>query len=220
MSTLRLMFALLALVLAAGCGSSGSTEQAEPTTPSAGAALSDSGGWDSIGAFERTPVDTDAPVQVLDAARRQVTMTSGGEQEAVVGTLRKLRSGLGRDEVSIYALRRSDGLPCIVVWRRSADCAGTTGADAAHPGVLWMLAAGYPAWARTDGVPVPSALVGLVADDVRAVTFVGNGSERPVEIVNNTFYGELEAQGSGSTWDELRIEYASGTTRSIPVPTP
>ena len=218
MSTFRLMFALLALVLATGCGSSGSTEQAEPTT-SAGAGLSDSGGWDSIGAFERTPVDTDAPVQVLDAARRQVTMTSGGEHEAVVGTIRKLRSGLGRDEVSIYALRRSDGLPCMVVWRRSADCAGTV-ADAGHPGVLWMVAAGYPAWAMADGVPVPSALVGLVADEVRAVTFVGNGSERPVEIVNNTFYGELEAPDSGSTWEELRIEYASGMTRSIPVPTP
>jgi hypothetical protein len=67
---------------------------------------------------------------------------------------------------------------------------------------------------------VPSALVGLVADEVRTVTFVGNGSERPVEIVNNTFYGELEAGGSARTWDELRIEYASGMTRSIPVPTP
>jgi hypothetical protein len=216
----RVTVTLLAIALATGCGSGGSTDQADPGRASVDAAPLDRvTGWDSIGAFERTPVETDAPALVLDAAQRQVTMTSGGEHEAVLGTLRKLRSGLGRDEVSIYALRRSDGLPCIVVWRRSADCAGTV-ADAGHPGVLWMLAAGYPAWARADGVPVPSALVGLVLDEVRAVTFVGNGSERPVEIVNNTFYGELEARGSGSTWDELRIEYASGMTRSIPVPTP
>jgi hypothetical protein len=215
---LRTTVALLAIALAAGCGSGGSTEQADPRL--SGPAPADGvvgSGWDSIGAFERTPVETDAPALVLDAARRQADMTSGGE--AVLGTLRKLRSGLGRDELSIYALRRSDGLPCMVVWRRSADCAGTT-TDAAHPSVLWMVAAGYPAWARADGVPVPSALVGLVADEVQAVTFVENGSERPVEIVNNTFFTDLADSDAETRWNELRIEYASGTTRTVRVPTP
>ena len=216
---LRVSVALLAIALATGCASAASTEQASSGTPSVDPAQLDRvGSWDSIGAFDSTPVATDAPAPLLKAASRMLEVTSGEHEEAL-GTLRKLRGGLGLEELSIYALRRADGLPCMIVWRRTANCAETM-TDAAHPGVLWMVAAGYPAWARADGVALPSALVGLVADDVRAVSFVENGSERPVEIVNNTFFTDLDESDAENKWNELRIEYASGTTRTVRVPTP
>jgi hypothetical protein len=179
---------------------------------------SGSGGWDSVEAFERTPVETEAPPALLWAARRMADVTSG-EHQIALGSLRKLRSGLGREPVSIYALRRADGLPCMIVWRQASNCVAEV-TNAAHPGVLWMVTGGYPAWARTDGLPIPSALVGLVADDIRAVTFVENGTERSLGVVNNTFFAELADPDAKTSWNELRIEYKSGMTRTARVPTP
>jgi hypothetical protein len=83
-----------------------------------------------------------------------------------------------------------------------------------------MVAGGYPAWARNDGVAIPSAIVGVVADSVRSVTFVQNGAPRSLEIVNNAFYEEIAAPDPGAKWNELHVEYDSGAKAMARVPLP
>jgi hypothetical protein len=80
-----------------------------------------------------------------------------------------------------------------------------------------MAGGGYPAWA--DSGPSAPILVGIAADNVRALTLVQNGQERRIEIKNNAFYTELNfgENAGGRSSIQLRVEYVAGASATIPV---
>ena len=72
----------------------------------------------------------------------------------------------------------------------------------------------------TDGVGAPGALMGLVPDDVSAVTVKIGGveQEQPAVIKDNGVFYEL-ADGSCSFWafESLTTTYRDGTSDTVPL---
>jgi len=77
-----------------------------------------------------------------------------------------------------------------------------------------MISGGYPAWARTDGVAIPDAIIGLVADNVKDVTLVQGKTERPLDLSTNAFFVELDSREPD---DALRVTYTDGTGSTISI---
>jgi hypothetical protein len=170
-----------------------------------------------VGAADRVPAEARAPADVLENVRKMAAAT-GGDPAAAVATLRKLRGNLGALRESLYVFRPDGRATCLMLWKRSSTC--PTSPETSTPGVLFMVSGGYPSWATADGVAVPSAIVGVAADNVRAISFIQNGRERALPINNNAFFFELEDAAPGERWSTLRIEYVTGTTSTVRVPNP
>lgn len=169
----------------------------------------------SVGAMKRLAPDPATPTKAVDAARH-FALQSGGSPATAALTLRTLRSDLGERAGKLYGFSPDGTAVCLMHWERALTC--PTARETPTPGVLWMVSGGYPAWARADGVPVPSALIGIVTDDVQSVTFIENGVERPVEIRNNAFYLEVGTSDPGVKWHHLRTGYSSGKEATARVP--
>lgn len=168
-----------------------------------------------VAATERPSRSVTAPDSLL-AAVRDLARATGGDPDRAIETLRMLRGPVGTDQASIYAFKPDGRATCLIVWKRSSTC--PTAAESSTPGVLYIVSGGYPAWATADRVEVPSALVGVVADDVRAVTLVEGGVERRLAIEKSAFFAELTTAADSPGWGKLIVEYASGRIATARVP--
>lgn len=168
-----------------------------------------------VKATERPSPNLAAPEPLL-AAVRELARATGGDPDQAIQTLRVLRGPIGKDQATIYAFKPDGRATCMIVWKRSSTC--PTAAESSTPGVLYMVSGGYPAWATADRVEVPSALVGVVADDVRAVSLVEGGVARRLAIEENAFFAELTTVTDSPEWGTLRVEYASGRIATARVP--
>ena len=70
----------------------------------------------------------------------------------------------------------------------------------------------------TDGVEAPGTLLGIVPDDVSAVTVKVGGIDYPAVVKNNGVFYEL-ADGSCSFWafESLTTTYRDGTSDTVPL---
>lgn len=196
-----------ALVVAAGAF------QSKPTGPSARPWAP--GIHAPVEAMNRLAPDPATPAEAV-AEVRDFAERSGGSAASATLTLRTLRDDLGPRAGTIHAFS-PDGLTvCLMHWRFGSTCPSAPSTPT--PGLLFMVSGGYPAWARADGIAVPSALVGIAADNVRSVTFIEDGVARPAEIRNNAFYLPVKEGPADHPWDELRVEYDTGATASVRVP--
>lgn len=169
----------------------------------------------SVGAMKRLGRDDDTPATAIKAAQ-DFASRQGGTPATVALTLRTLRSDLGEGAGKIYGFSPDGKAVCLMYWEQALTC--PSGEISSTPGVLFVLGGGYPAWATKDRVAVPPALVGIASDDVRSVTLIENGIERPAEIRNNAFYLELRDSPPDVKANQLRVDYASGKSASVRVP--
>jgi hypothetical protein len=170
-----------------------------------------------VGAVDRVPAEAGAPADVLENVRKMAAAT-GGDPATAVATLRKPRSNLGVSRESLYVFKPDGRATCLMLRKRSSTC--PTSAETSTPGVLFMVSGGYPSWATADGIAVPSAIVGVAADNVRAISLIQNGKERALPIKNNAFFSELENAAPSERWSTLRIDYVTGATARSRVPNP
>jgi hypothetical protein len=213
--TVAIAAALLAGVLAAGASAVGVLRYGSPTGQKYGDWAPGNSG--SVGAMSRLPAPAKVPADVLSVIRETASAT-GGDAAVAVGSLRLLRSNLGVTHSDFYAFRPSTGnAVCSFVTGRGGVC--PTAAWSSPRGIEFAIGGGYPAWSEHGYVP-PS-IDGIANDDVRSLTIASNGTEIPLEIVNNAFYEELDMPAAGTPWNlELRVTYANGSVRSEPVPDP
>ena len=168
-----------------------------------------------VAAMNRLPRDPATPSEAV-AEVRDFAERSGGSAATATLTLRTLRNDLGPRAGTIHAFSPDGSTVCLMHWRFGSTC--PSAASTPIPGVLFMVSGGYPAWARSDGVAVPSALVGIAADNVRSVTLIEDGVARPAELLNNAFYLPVKDGPADHAWDEFRVEYDTGETASARVP--
>jgi hypothetical protein len=76
-----------------------------------------------------------------------------------------------------------------------------------------MLSGGIPEWASPAGIAIPSAVFGLVADNVKRISYEETGRSRRLELRNNTFFIEVPSDPRGI----LRIEFRSGKRARIAI---
>ena len=148
----------------------------------------------------------------VDEAVGRMAKATGGDPSTAVETIRVVRADIGTDHSTLYAFKPDGTATCLLLWKRSSICPTTV--DSSSPGVLWMISGGYPAWARTDGVAIPDAIIGLVADKVKDVTLVQGKTERPLDLSTNAFFAELDSREPD---DALRVTYTDGTGSTISI---
>lgn len=129
--------------------------------------------------------------------------------------MRRLRADLGATHSDLYAFEGDQtGAVCFLLTRRGGVCP-TAASDV--PGVEWGLEGGYPAGARR----VPSAVDGVVSDDVVSVSLDVNARVSEISIINNAFFAEVPDLAPDERWSvKLVVCYASGRTRSITIADP
>jgi len=171
-----------------------------------------------VGAMKRLPPEAH-PSEPLAEQVRHAASATGGSPEAALQSLRKLRSGLGVSQATLYAFSPGENAACFVVWRWTIVCPT---ADASRtPGIEAVLNGGYPAGANGSAVAVPSAIAGLVADNVEAVVLVNIGDRIPLTIKNNAFFYVPAEPVAGAPWTmELHVTYRDGHTATTSVPDP
>lgn len=175
------------------------------------------GGDRSVRALER-PAESKAaiPAAVVEHATFAAART-GGDPELAARSLRTLRVGAGAAREAVYAFSPADSATCLIVGSRSVACPTNHNVD--HAGVLWVVSGGMPA--TTNSAAIPTSLVGVVADNVVAVRVVSNGETVDAPVVNNAFYYDLVEPASGEPWTiELRVSYADGTVKVVPIVDP
>ena len=60
-----------------------------------------------------------------------------------------------------------------------------------------------------------------MTDDVRAVSFINNGTRTRLPLVRNAFFVELHAPGPGLPWaTKLDVTYRDGTIATVDIPDP
>lgn len=174
----------------------------------------------AVSALDRAPVAGTLPPTVIAHARRMASAT-GGDEAVAASSLRRLRRNLGVLGSDLYVFRPAagHGAVCYILTRRGGTC--PTAASSPHPGLAWVIDGGFPA--VVDGAPVrvPTAVDGVVADNIRSLTLISNGQATPLQVVNNTFYEELAEPSAQAEWNlELRVLYADGTEKVVPVGDP
>lgn len=163
-----------------------------------------------VAAMNQLPPASRVPSAVRLQARR-LSARTGGDPDIAVRTLRLLRSDVSLDRASIYGFKADAKAVCVLMTGRGVTCPTPSRNPA---GVLWFIAGGIPDWASEGGLTIPSAAVGLVADNVLRVTFVEAGKRWPIPIRNNVFFKELPGpQPRGF----LEVRFVSGKRARIAV---
>ena len=156
-----------------------------------------------VSSLDRLPPATTLPNVVARDLDREAAAAGISVTEAIE-RMRLLRSGLSQGD--LYAFRGTNGTVCFRLTGHVGSCLKDT--SMGSPGVMWAVSGGYPG--------EPSALVGIAADNVTALTLVVNGQPTKLAIVNNSFYAEL---GGQSEIDSMVLEavYGDGSTKSIQI---
>jgi hypothetical protein len=133
--------------------------------------------------------------------------------EAIADQSRLLLTELGVRKTSLYAWPTTAGWVCVAPDDGGASCTrdfrpGGRGTRTAYMGMD----------PDTDGVGEPGTLLGIVPDDVSAVTVKVGGVEHPAVVQNNGVFYEL-AHGSCSFWafESLTTTYRDGTSDTVPI---
>lgn len=186
------------------------------------AAATDNYGQWSPGANARVSALEAAPQAVPASVRATAehgARQTGGDPALAAASIRPLQVGLGRLNHGLYAFRPAAEATCLVLSGRGMTCPAADKSDT--PGLVWMVAGGYPAGAIGNDLEVPSAFVGVVDDSVSSVSFTSNGETKRVPIKRNSVYVELVPPESGAHWTmEIAITYRDGTTRMLPLHDP
>lgn len=133
--------------------------------------------------------------------------------EAIADQSRLLLTYVGVRTTSLYAWPTTGGGVCVAPDDGGASCIrdfrpGGRGTRTAYMGMD----------PDTDGVGAPGTLLGVVPDDVSAVTVKVGGVEYPAVVKNNGVFYEL-ADGSCSFWafQSLTTTYRDGTSDTVPI---
>ena len=171
-----------------------------------------------VGAMNRVAPDRGAPAELLEQVRH-IAKVTGGDSDDAVASLRKLQSGLGVSKATLYAFSPGQGAVCLVLWKWSATC--PTAEQSRTPGVVSVMSGGYPTEIHGKPATVPTSFAGLVADNVKTITFVNNGESARVPIRNNTFFHVPAEPAAGTPWSmELRVGYDDGSIATLSLPDP
>lgn len=165
-----------------------------------------------VSAFERLPQaewPSSIPRVALEHSAPVVGLTPD-EAEARLRLLQtNLRMGPGRSEGrgSLYAYPGRNGTACMFLTGQGGSCV-THDAVPFVPSAKAMFFPGYPG--QTPSID------GIVADNVRAVRVVAGDRRWPVEIVNNSFYSDIDGLRDDEAV-EIAVRYADDSTRMITV---
>ena len=162
----------------------------------------------------------DAKMAIPAAVSEHATLAAartGGDPGRAARSLRTLRVGAGAAREAVYAFSPAQGATCLIVGSRSVACPTNHNVD--HAGVLWVVSGGMPA--KANSAAIPTSLVGVVADNVVAVRVTSNGEPVDAPVVNNAFYYDLAEPAPGASWTiEMRVSYADGTEKVVPISDP
>ena len=87
--------------------------------------------------------------------------------------------------------------------------------------MLWILNGGYSDQSSGTKSTAPSTLVGVVGDDVRALSLRINDTTAPIDIRNNSFSYQLSEPSSDAPWlMTLQVTYVNGTVAATDIPDP
>jgi len=133
--------------------------------------------------------------------------------EAIADQSRLLLTELGVKKTSLYAWPTTNGWVCV-----APDDGGGSCIRDFRPGARGTRTAYMGMDPDTDGVGAPGTLLGVVPDDVSAVTVKVGGVEYPAMVKNNGVFYEL-ADGSCSFWafQSLTTTYRDGTSDTVPI---
>jgi hypothetical protein len=109
--------------------------------------------------------------------------TLGATVPGIMAQVRLLRSGLGKHSRDAYAFR-INGAVCFVLTGEGGTCSRGSGSSS----FTWTIGGG-------DGITDAGALVGVAADDVRAITLTVDGKPIAVSLANNIAYADLPLDG-------------------------
>ena len=152
------------------------------------------------------------PATVRAVAERGAIAT-GGDPATARSSIRPLRTGLGLLKHSLYAFKAAPDSRCLLLSSRGMTCSRTPNPEL--PGLVWMVAGGYPQGAIGNAGEIPSAFVGVVDDSVARIDFTANGLPTLVPIENNSLYVELPLHASPRETMEVALSYEDGTRRTL-----
>lgn len=163
-----------------------------------------------VSAFERLPRaewPSTMPRIGLEHSAAAVGLSPAEAEERLRLLQTGLRMGPGRSEGegSLYAFPGRNGTACMFLTGQGGGCVTPEAVDYVRSAMAHAFP-GYPGQMMS--------IVGIVADDVEAVEVSAGGRRWPVEIVNNSFYSDLE----GVTPDEaveIEVRYADDSTKTI-----
>jgi len=126
---------------------------------------------------------------------------------------RLLLTNLGVGKTSLYAWPTTAGWVCVAPDDGGASCIRDFRPEGRGTRTAYM---GMDP--DTDGVGAPGTLLGIVPDDVSAVTVKVGGVEYPAVVKNNGVFYELAA-GSCSFWafESLTTTYRDGTSDTVSI---
>lgn len=158
------------------------------------------------------------PEDVLSAAlARSAESLAGGDDVREAnrnGAMRTdesrfLLGGLGVQQADIYAFPSAKGLTCYTITTAGGGCQERFTAELPVSVDIFD--------ADGAGRGVPTAVAGLVPNNVIAVSVVSGDTTTPAMLDNNAYF--LEATDAGSTLDALVVTFSSGKATRIILPT-
>jgi len=156
-----------------------------------------------VSALDRLPPAATVPASVVRFVDTVAPQRDTDPQRALA-QIRKLRSDLGRAHSDLYAFRSAAGAPCFILVGQVGICAKS--ATDGSPGLHWTIGGGTAS--------VPSNLVGIASDDVRAVELAIDGVSVPVSLVNNAVFAEYATSGKNAV---ITIVRKDGTRSTVQV---
>jgi hypothetical protein len=186
-----------------------STSPAEVSAPA--------GDSTTVSALAALPPLAEASPRVLFGIERAGAAVGGDLNEARA-SLRLLRRRLGASGIeAVYAFRIGETI-CMSWAPRGVACSTSTSTPL--PGATLAFSPGGPGYRGLSSDASP-ALAGVVTDDVRSVVLTSNGARRPLAIVNNAVFGEVEQPPAHVDWVlDLEVAYATGHLRRMRIPDP
>lgn len=203
---------VIAAILVASCvfsavGYGASRLLAGPPSPAPGVA-------NDVAALRTLPAPASVGVAIRNAVQAAASQAGGNPSTAIM-SLRELLPDVGAGHSQLYAFRGPNGGVCFLLWKRMGTC--PQGAQTFDKGLIWGVAGGYPAAAGN----VPSAVLGVVADDVTSVTLSANGQSTSLPIVHNAFFAPLPDVPPSAPWNvQLVVAHLDGTSNSVVLPNP
>lgn len=101
------------------------------------------------------------------------------------------------------------GAVCFLLWQRQGGC--PTAATSNTPGAILLLSPGGPGYVNQPD-DVPPALVGLVADNVRSVILLDQGTWTKLPIKHNVVFKEFDESPATAFATTVRLVYRDGST--------
>ncbi|HXQ86446.1 MAG: hypothetical protein WCE47_14000 [Gaiella sp.] len=156
-----------------------------------------------VSSLDRLPAVSNLPPKVQAWLTYDSTL-SGTDPTQARASVRRLRSTLGTTQSDVYAFRSRSGATCYLITGRTGSC--PQDASRGTPGFQWTIGGGYPG--------VPSALAGVVADDVSAIELTVDGKDVPVSIENNFAFAEFPTTAQRA---DVSVRHVSGAVSSFNV---